>query len=436
MHRLLGSLSVLSLFLMLIMTGCGDRVLPDQPGSSNGGSPPVVTPAAPEVSCAVSADPIQPGSGHFVAIGDSGNNRVVIYRAPVCTGQAASIVLGQPDFSQNGINAGQGKLNPGAGTLYTPSSMAGMAMDSQGNLWVADAGNCRVLEFRPPFTSNMNASLVIGQQELTSGGPCTNRALSASSMLFPGGLAFDPKGDLWVSDTGANRITEYVPPFSNGMAASIAIGYSALDATPSSNCAAAGMSGKASLNTLCGPVAIAFDANGDLWVGDQSNFRVLEFAPPFQTGMAASLVLGQPSSPQTAVGSAVALAFDRKGDLWVADTFNYRVAEFVPPFTSGMSTSLVLGQPAFALLNPATINYGQPTADILNAPSGLAFDSQGNLIVPTIANSRALIFAPPFSMGMAASLVLGQSDLTSGSYDGCSAPAATTLCAPASALAF
>lgn len=436
MRPLLGSVSVSGLFLMLMVAGCGDRAVPGQPASTDGGTPPVVTPATPEVTCAVSATPIQPANGHFLAIADAGNNRVLLYRAPFCTGQGASAVLGQPDFSSNAANQGQGKVTPAANTLYASNPVSAMAMDAKGNLWVTDVGNCRVLEFRPPFTTNMSASLVIGQSQFTTGGPCAQQPAGPNNVQFPSGVAIDPQGNLWVADAWTNRITEYVPPFSNGMAASLVIGYSSLSGSSSSNCAAGKMGSPVSQSALCQPGSITFDSRGDLWVADAADFRVLEFAPPFHTGMAASLVLGQPSAASTAVGQASALSFDAAGNLWVADQWNYRVAEFVPPFTSGMAASLVLGQSSFALLNPANIDYTQPSADILNAPSGLTFDSQGNLIVPTLANSRALIFEPPFSTGMAASMALGQIDLTSGSYDGCPAAANNTLCQPAGALSF
>src|ERR1017187_2657709 len=63
------------------------------------------------------------------------------------------------------------------------------------------------------------AALVIGQAGLTvANGPAT--ILDRNTLAVPAGLAFDSAGHLFVSDSGANRLLVYTPPFSNGMAAS------------------------------------------------------------------------------------------------------------------------------------------------------------------------------------------------------------------------
>ena len=90
--------------------------------------------------------------------------------------------------------------------------MGGLAFDSSGNLWVSDNSNNRVLEFRPPFSMGMNASLVIGQPDFETG-----RA-SISQSGFLNGLAtlvIDPSGNIWVGDK--SRVLEFRAPFSTGM---------------------------------------------------------------------------------------------------------------------------------------------------------------------------------------------------------------------------
>jgi uncharacterized protein YjbI with pentapeptide repeats len=78
------------------------------------------------------------------------------------------------------------------------------------------------------------------------------------------------------------------------------------------------------------------------------------------------------------------VAFNPYGDLWLTDFTNNRVLEFVPPFSDGMSASLVLGQSSF------TANNGETSQSGLYAPIRLTFDSYGNLWVVDYANNRII----------------------------------------------
>jgi hypothetical protein len=90
---------------------------------------------------------------------------------------AASLVLGQPDFTSGALQA------TAANTFYFSSKNGvsvlqydgGLWFDSSGDLLVGDGGNERILVFTPPFSSDMNASMVIGQPNMTSGTPCEDQ---------------------------------------------------------------------------------------------------------------------------------------------------------------------------------------------------------------------------------------------------------------------
>jgi len=368
----------------------------------------LVTLAAILLGCGSSS--IVPTNQLIVA--DFDNNRVLVYELPLSTGQAADVVLGQTDLTS-------GTDGTTAATMSLPGTIA---MDRAGNLYVAEDGNCRVTQFTPPFSSGMSASVVFGQPNLTTGNCAA--ATSASSLgnalgldqVF--GVAVDRAGNLWVADSGSNRVIEYIPPFSNGMAATLAIGQANLTSGSANQGGTAPTS-----STLSDPAYPVFDREGNLWVADFHNNRVLEFKPPFATGVAASVVLGQADFIHGSAnqGGAVAnntfdggdgLAFDQDGNMWVPDAFNHRVLEFVPPFTTNMQASLVLGQADFV---HGAANQGgtAPTSATLSFPHQLVFDSSGNLYVTDAGNDRVLVFAPPFSNGMNASMVLGQANFTS-----------------------
>jgi len=322
--------------------------------------------------------------------------------------QAASLVLGQSGFTS---------IGSGGTSSTTMGWPQGVAFDSHGNLWEADSANHRVLMFAYPFTNGEAASLVLGQADFTHSGWAT----SATGFSNPHGIAFDSSGNLWVADQGNDRVVEFTPPFSTGEAASLVIGQAdfthAAYATTSTG--------------MYEPTGIAFDPSGNLWVADLANCRVLEFArgAGFTDGQAASLVLGQAdfthgaaSTTSTGLSFPYGLTFDSSGNLWVADDGNNRVLEFArgAGFTNDQAASLVLGQTALTQKVSATTQTG------MTQPLGVAFDTSGSLWVVDYGNNRALEFTSPFSTGQAASVVLGQVDFNSRA----TGTSATTLSIP------
>ena len=132
------------------------------------------------------------------------------------------------------------------------------------------------------------------------------------------------------------------------------------------------------------------------------------------TGEAASIVIGQPgfttlapATTSTGLNTPNGLAFDSSGNLWVVDSSNDRVLEYKAPLSTGEAASLVIGQPGFT-----TNDYTVTNSTSLNSPNGLAFDSSGNLWVADLLNGRVLEYAAPFSTREAASLVIGEPSFT------------------------
>ncbi len=325
-----------------------------------------------------------------IAVADRGNNRVLLYDTPLSNGESASVVLGQADFT----------TATAALTASGMSAPADIAEDSAGNLYVSDTANHRVLQFKPPFSNGMSASLVIGQPDFVTGTAGTTQ----NGLSGPLGLAFDGSGNLWVVDDLNSRVLQFKPPFATGMNASLVIGQA--DFTTS-----------APATTVTGlgfPGFIAFDAEGDLWVTDGGANRALEYKTPFTSGMAASLVIGQSvfnfggaATTATGLDNPAGIAFDSARTLWIGDNLNNRVLGFTQPLASGMAASLVLGQADFTSSASATTQSG------FTNPFGIGFDSQGNLGVADTSNNRAMAFKPPLSTNQNAAGVLGQADFTS-----------------------
>ena len=302
-------------------------------------------------------------------VADQDGNRILEYKAPFPTGEAASLVIGQSSFtsSTNGATST---------TLNVPT---GLAFDSSGNLWVVDSSNNRILEYKAPFSTGEAASLVLGQSNFTG----SASALTSTGLYNPYGIAFDSSGNLWVADLQNERVLEYTAPFSTGEAATLVIG------EPNFTTANDDVSKKG----LNAPDAVTFDSSGNLWVAD--GHRVLEYTTPFSTHEAANLVIGQNTftnsstvTTSTGLDAPDALTFDSGQNLWVADTDNNRVLEYTAPLSTGQAASLVIGQPNFT--SSAQIPVLSPISTSLNHPQGIAFDSSGNLWVADWAASRVL----------------------------------------------
>ncbi len=356
------------------------------PTATATGATPTATPtASPLAQC--SPLPVKTTSALWVS--DSTNSRVLEYLPPFTTGMSASLVLGQPNFTT-------ANHEKNASGMDRPEMVA---FDNAGNLWSSDYQFVRVLEFLPPFITQQNASKVIGEPNFTtfSYGTGVNASILDGG---PVGIAFDQACNLWTADRFNNRVLEFVKPLTTGMSASLVLGQPNLTS-----------GGKGSgANQLNGLQEITFDGSGDLWVADYNNNRVVEFVPPFSDGQSASVILGENDSgnPKASTLSLpFGVSFDAGGNLWVADGGNNRTLEFVPPFSSGMSASVVLGQQDLNSNGPSSAADGE------HSPDEVAFDDEGNMFLADAQNNRVLEYKPPFTTGMSASIAIGQPDLTS-----------------------
>ena len=349
---------------------------------------PLPTPPAPPKASVVIGQPnfnsssqgmgkAQLGSPQFIAVDGAGNlwvsdyqnGWVTEYTPPFSNGQSATLEVGAANFSAGGCTSGNPLCEP-----------AGIAFDQAGNLWAADGQNASVQEFKAPLSIGEGRSVLLGGEYLSS--------TPTPKSFGPAGLAFDSSGNLWVADSAANRVLEFVPPFTSHEAASLVIGQP--NFTTSSNAV--------NQSKLSSPNALAFDSSGNLWVADTYDNRVLEFRAPFSNGESASTAIGQPSllstsqnTSQTTMSQPDGVAFDTHGNLWVADTGNNRIAEFVPPFSTGMGASVIIGQDSYFYSGSGVDQRS------VYGPDSIAASSGGNLWVADTGNDRVLLFENPSS---------------------------------------
>jgi sugar lactone lactonase YvrE len=197
-----------------------------------------------------------------------------------------------------------------------------LAFDAHGNLYVANVGNNTVSEFAPGRTTP--SAILTGLDE-------------------PVSLAFDAQGNLYVANNGANSVGTTVSVFAPG------------STTPTRT-----------LTGLDNPYALAFDAHGNLYVGNSQTVSVF---PPGSTS---------PTRTLTGLNNAAGMAFDAAGNLYVANIGFGSAGTTVSVFAPGSTT---------------------PTRTLtgLDEPLALAFDAHGNLFVANWGGSQGTTvseFAP------------------------------------------
>jgi sugar lactone lactonase YvrE len=193
--------------------------------------------------------------------------------------------------------------------LYCPS---GIAFDSSDNLYIADLGNARIRK----VDSNGIITTIAGNgtQGFSGDG---GQAIDAG-LYFPSGITFDSSDNLYVADSGNNRIRKVD---TSGIITTIAgngtQGFS-------------GDGGQAIDAGLYFPSGITFDSSGNLYIADVNNHRVRKI----NTTGAITTVAGNGSggfsgdgglATSAALGSGGGIAFDSSGNLYIGDSSNNRI---------------------------------------------------------------------------------------------------------------
>ena len=298
------------------------------------------------------------------------------------------------EFSLSGkYEAKFGSGGTGAGQVKGPY---GMTVDSKGDVWIADTANDRVDEFseKGVFVQAFGWGVNKGGAELEV---CTTSC--KAGIVGAGGGEFDepkdivvaPNGTVYVSDNVNNRIQvftekgEFIAVFGWGVTnekAEFEV------CTKASECKIGKTGGGA--GEMNGPIGVALDANGNLWVADRSNNRVDEFnekhelLQAFGWGVnkggaelevctnATSCKAGTAGAGSGQFKEPKGIAIDSSSNVWVSDTMNNRVQEFTT--AGGFLTS-------FGDKGTGNGQFEEPWG-IAFAPSGAAYiaDNKNNRV--------------------------------------------------------
>jgi gliding motility-associated-like protein len=244
-------------------------------------------------------------------------------------------------FAGNGV-AG---ANDGPATAAEFNNPFGIAIDQAGNIYVADLQNSEIRKITPAGVVSVFAGSGVSGYADGAG--------TKASFNDPEGMAVDAAGNLYVADAGNNTIRKIDP---TGVVSTIA-----------GSLAGGNADGQGTSASFNGPVDLAFDSAGNLFVVDAGNNEIRKIDPSgnvitFAGSTPGGYVDGQGS--QAKFNLPVSLAIDKSNNVFVLDESNAVLREI----TSAGSVSTVGGNGSGGGSLFALLPYG-----------GLCFDSNGNL---------------------------------------------------------
>ncbi|HSY75348.1 MAG TPA: choice-of-anchor tandem repeat GloVer-containing protein [Bacteroidia bacterium] len=282
-------------------------------------------------------------------------------------------------FAGNGVSGygggygGDGKPATNA-NIYTPGQVV---LDGKGNMYIADTKNNRVRMVSASTGIITTIAGGGGDAIISDSVPATTVSLNA-----PIGLAFDKKDNLFITEQSNNTVRKLNTV--NGIITLVAGNGSG---------GYAGDGGQAKAASLNGPMGIALDPAGNLYVGDESNYRVREIN--MSTGVI-STIAGNGSwaysgdgGPATAASVADAgyMAIDTAGNIYLADEYNDRIRR-IDAKTSIITTVAGNGYNAASYSGGYAGDNGPATAAELFYPNGIALDKMNNIYIADMGNNR------------------------------------------------
>ena len=280
----------------------------------------------------------------------------------------------------------------GPATSAELNNPTGVALDSSGNLYIADSAN-NVVRM---VSSSGTITTFAGNNTLGYSG---DMALATGAQLAnPVGVIADSAGNVYIADAGNNVIRQVY----SGNIVTYAEGFTQ-------------------------PDAVAVDSAGNIYVADTQGRRIVKYTNAGVYTTIAGNGYGEFSGdngpgPNAAVYDPMGLAVDSSGNVYIADTFNCRIRKVTP---SGIITTIA---------GNGTLYFsgdgGPAVQAALHFPHGVAVDSSGNVYITDTVNSvvrelqgtfptvstngvvNAASFAPQISPGALATVFGGNFALT------------------------
>ncbi len=264
--------------------------------------------------------------------------------------------------------AGSGVLgfsgDGGPATLAQFNDIDGVEADIQGDIFIADTGNNRIREV--DGASGIVKTIAGNGTAVFSG---DGSPATSASLRYPSGVSLDAQGNVYIADTYNNRIR--MVNQATGMISTVAgigtYGYS-------------GDGGSALLGQLHFPLGVAVDALGNIFIADTSNHRIrrVNKSDGVMTTIAGNGVQGFGGDGGPAAASSLndpgGVIVDAAGNLFIADTGNHRIRE-VDGSTGYISTIAGTGTAFYSG------DGGPAILACLNSPTSVGKDGEGSLYI-------------------------------------------------------
>ncbi|XHH30162.1 NHL repeat-containing protein [Xanthomonas euroxanthea] len=292
----------------------------------------------------------------------------------------------------------------------------GLAIGPHGALYIADGGdNNRIRR----LLDNGSVQTVAGGQEGFGDG-----VDAAAEFNTPSGIAFDTAGNLYIADTGNHAIRKRTP---QGVVTTLA-----------GDGSAGFRDGAAAQARFNGPIGVAVDTQGRVYVADTYNDRIRVIAPDGQVStLAGGALLGMADGvgDQARFDTPTDLKVDAHGVVWVADMRNDAIRRIAP---DGSVSTLIGGDPAdlspllhrpmtIALTHDGVLYVGDASGRVLQVtraghvvtmsgedvmqrmsrPAGIAVDAQGAVYVSDAGGARVHRLVPATAANSNAAPVVG-----------------------------
>jgi sugar lactone lactonase YvrE len=263
--------------------------------------------------------------------------------------------------------AGSPGIADGTGSTARFHQPSGVAVDSAGNIYVADTLNDTIRKVTPGGVVTTLAGMPGSQGS-------TNGTGSAARFYWPQGVAVDDAGNVFVSDGGNNTIRKVTP---GGVVTTLA----GLAGTQGS------ADGTGSAARFSHPVGVAVDSAGSVYVADESNDTIRKVTPGGMVttlaGLAGSLGSADGTGSAAQFWDPVGVAVDSGGNVYVTDSANNTIRKVMP---GGVVTTLA----GCASCSSGNADGAGSDARFFH-PYGVAVDSAANLYVADELNNTIRI---------------------------------------------
>jgi uncharacterized protein (TIGR03437 family) len=289
-----------------------------------------------------------------VAVDSDGNLYIADFNGnivrKVSNGTISTVAGGGAEKADNGDNGPATSAQ-----VYYPSSVA---VDSAGNVYIAGTADNRIRK----VSKGVITTVAGGGASLGDNGPASSAQFDA-----PCGVAIDPAGNLYIADTSDSRIRKV----SGGVITTVAGGGASYP----------GDNGPATSARLYYPRGVALDSAGSLYIAETNSGLVRKVSGGVITTVAGGGNSGYNDGPATSAEllGPTSVAVDSAGTLYIADPFSHairKVSNGVITTAAGKGTQGFSG------------DDGPATGAQLNQPSGVAVDSAGNLYIADSDNNR------------------------------------------------